>query len=250
MRLGVIVGGLIVLGLALIMYMASSLKLSLPEQAKSVSPQPSLSDAYAPASLPQEKTALPKPAPSLSDTLSTAGVIQISGDAITKGEVESAYEKLPIEIKESTTKTDVLNGMIAEKMLIATAKKKGIVVTDQEISNFIDQFKKKSGMDDAAFEKALAGQGISIVAYRDNVKDMLAVSKLLNDELHLQDVGANGREVEEYVEKNKDQFAEFFQEENPALIATLKTRVQQKLTQEKREALIKGYIATLTADIS
>lgn len=238
----------IVLGLVSIFYLISTFTLpQVRDPNQPISPR----EETLPSSFnPKEKQVVPSPVLSLAETLSSEGEIRIGGASITQVQVDSAYQELPDEVKESTTKSDVVDALVAEQLLVQMAGKKGITVSDAEISLFVDQVKKKAGMDDAKFSETVKVQGLTMAEYLGKVKDMLLISKFLEDELHLRDVKVSDADVNEFMAKNRDQFAEFYDEGNDELISLLKSRVQQTLVEDKRQELVQEYIAGLTAQVN
>lgn len=73
-----------------------------------------------------------------------------------------------------------LDELIADRLLASEQKSANIEVTDQEIDLAMDDVRKQNHLDQAGFERALIGQGMSLSEYRDKLRRDLAAMKLLS----------------------------------------------------------------------
>jgi peptidyl-prolyl cis-trans isomerase SurA len=74
---------------------------------------------------------------------------------------------------------EVLDTLIADKLLEEEVKKLRIEVTEAEIDRVVDDTKKRSGLDDVKFRQALAQQGLSYDEYREGMKKQLTKAKIV-----------------------------------------------------------------------
>ena len=153
-------------------------------------------------------------------------VVSVNGNKITAQDVDAQYEKIPPEMRTNITKDQVLNSLIDEKILLLEAIKKGITTTDEEVDQYIDQIKSVNNFDDATLEEKISEQGYSIDEYRQSVKNLLTESKLLTQQLNLQNIKASDSEVNDYLQKNQETFQDFYNENNPELLTMLKEKIQ------------------------
>ncbi len=172
--------------------------------------------------------------------------LKVNGEQITASDVDKQYEKIPAESKGNVTKDQVLEALVDQKLLLQEAGNKGIVATNEEVDKYLEQTRTFSGLNESALEQQLLASGYTLDEYKNSVKDLLTESKLLNQELDLKNVQASDAEVTDYLQKNKDEFQDFFSEgNNTDIVSMLKTKVKQKLTGEKQQFFVKNYIEAL-----
>lgn len=130
------------------------------------------------------------------------------------------------------------------ELLLREAVKRKITVANDTVDTFLTTMKTVSGLDDAAFRTFLTDNGYTLEEYREEVSNALAISQLLEQELHLSEVQASDREVEGVIDQNHGEFAEII-EIDPDMEEYLRNRVQRTLTREKQEELVEEYLETL-----
>src|SRR5699024_5479174 len=96
----------------------------------------------------------------------------------------------------------VLEGLIAEKIVDAEAKKEDIEVTDEEIEEEIEKIKEESG-GEAGFEQMLKYYGYDQEEFEENIATNIKIKKLIGD-----DISVSEEEMEAYFEQNKEQFGQ------------------------------------------
>lgn len=104
-------------------------------------------------------------------------------------EVESVVEDImraeppppgkdPARYREERRK-EVLETLIAEKLIEKEIEKLRIEVSDQEVERIIESTKQKHGLDDRKLEAALAKQGLTLAEYREGLKKQLMKAKII-----------------------------------------------------------------------
>ncbi|VVB86877.1 Chaperone SurA [uncultured archaeon] len=172
--------------------------------------------------------------------------LKLNGEQITARDVDKQYERIPPESRGNVTKDQVLEAIVDQKLLLQEADKNKIAATDEEVNKYLGQVRTSSGLDENALNKEISKSGYTIDEYKNNIKEMLTESKLLNQELDLKNAQASEADVNNFIQKNKDEFQDVFSEGNNTDIESLvKNRVKQKLTREKQQALVKNYIESL-----
>ncbi len=172
--------------------------------------------------------------------------MKVNGEQITAKDVEKYYEKIPAQSRENITKDQVLEALVDQKLLLQEAGKKGIAATDEEVDKYLGQVKTLGGLNENTLKQEISKSGYTVDEYRNNVKDLLTESKLLNQELDLKNIQASDEEVNNFIQKNKDELQDILSEGNSTEIESmLKSRVKLKLTQEKQQVLVKEYIESL-----
>lgn len=74
----------------------------------------------------------------------------------------------------------ILDALIDQSLTQQEAKKYQISVSDNEINNAVENFKKSRSLGDKEFESALERQGLTLDDYRENVKKQILQSRLIN----------------------------------------------------------------------
>lgn len=96
----------------------------------------------------------------------------------------------------------VLNGLIAEKIVQLEIEKQGIEIAEEEIQKDIDKLMEYYGGEDR-FNEALKYQGFTIEDMKENIKANLQVKKLLEPKISVSE-----EEIKEFFEQNKDAMAQ------------------------------------------
>lgn len=171
--------------------------------------------------------------------------LKVNGQSITAQDVERQYEKIPEKAKENLTKDKVLETLVDQKLLLQEADKKGVAATDEEVEEYLEQIRTFSGLNESALEEQVSKWGYTLDEYRRSVKEMITVSSLLDKELDLRNISVSNSEVNSYMQKNKEEFRDIFSQGDTELESMLKSRVKQKLTLEKQQALVNNYMKSL-----
>jgi len=77
----------------------------------------------------------------------------IGEEVITMQELEEEFESIPEMMRAFTRKSDILEKIVNQKILIKAANEAEIVVTDEEIDESIVQIKQENAFDDETFEE-------------------------------------------------------------------------------------------------
>jgi len=99
----------------------------------------------------------------------------------------------------------VLNQMIDEKLMDEEIKKQEITLEDKEVNATIERIKKQSYFTDEELRKALAEEGLTMDAYRQQVKEELLRSKLINREVRSK-VVITPEDVQSYYDQHKEKY--------------------------------------------
>jgi parvulin-like peptidyl-prolyl isomerase len=75
---------------------------------------------------------------------------------------------------------DVLDGLVADRLLQQQVDALHLDVTTEEIDRAVNELKTQNGLDDATLRQALAQQGMTLGAYRDNLRKQLLKGKIIN----------------------------------------------------------------------
>lgn len=129
----------------------------------------------------------------------------VNGESITIQDINEQYERVPEEYKQFITKEMILNQSIDELLLLQEAKKEGISVTAEELSEVIDNLIAQSGLSKEDFDKTLEEQNLTMEFLKDYYKKQLIINNLLNKTV-ISKIIVSSSEIEEYYNNNKNEF--------------------------------------------
>lgn len=73
---------------------------------------------------------------------------------------------------------ETLNGLIMERMLAAEAERRNIKVSDDDVTHYIDEVKKKNNLSDEALAKAIQGDHKTMAEYKEQIRMDILKSKI------------------------------------------------------------------------
>jgi peptidyl-prolyl cis-trans isomerase SurA len=100
---------------------------------------------------------------------------------------------------------EVLEQFITEKLLETEARESGIKITDQDVTQYIDEIKKRNRLTDDDLKTALGREGQTIESYRVAVKSELEKSEIINRQVRSK-VNITNDDVERYYKLNPSKF--------------------------------------------
>jgi peptidyl-prolyl cis-trans isomerase SurA len=100
---------------------------------------------------------------------------------------------------------EILEQFITEKLLEAEARESGIKITDQDVSLYIDEIKKRNRLSDDDLKTALSREGQTMESYRASVKSELEKIEILNRQVRSK-VNITNDDVERYYKLNASKF--------------------------------------------
>jgi peptidyl-prolyl cis-trans isomerase SurA len=100
---------------------------------------------------------------------------------------------------------DVLNNLIDGKITEQEVKRYKIAVTDEEVENYIRQFKERRSLTDESLKAMLAQEGMTLEEYRKEVRLQLQRTRLVNREVRSK-VVITQEDIKKYYEKNKQKY--------------------------------------------
>jgi peptidyl-prolyl cis-trans isomerase SurA len=186
-----------------------------PGQPGTASPLPGQSGqpgqpATAPAPGQQPAAAVAPPA----DTSKMPAVVaRVNGVEIKKDELLRQAEQMRIRYiqasqgrqsppLDATFYKQILEGLVAQTLIVQDATRQGVTVGDQEVGAQIEKIKKQFP-DAATFQKALASQGISEKALQDNVRQEVLIQKYVTTKI-VTDITVDEQSIRQFYEENKD----------------------------------------------
>ena len=99
-----------------------------------------------------------------------------------------------------------LQQLVDISLTMQEAKKLGIEITDTDIDAAIANVKKEKNLDDEALEQGLAAEGMTLQDYREQMREKITQSMLINRTVRSKVVITDG-EVQAYYDENKADYA-------------------------------------------
>lgn len=150
----------------------------------------------------------------------------INGEPVSRLSVISELEK------QSGSK--VLNSIVTKTLIRQEAKKKNVSITDGELTNEIKRIEENLSKQNQKLDDVLAMQGLSRQSLQEEIRLQKLVEKMVG-----KDIQVAGKEVDEYIEKNKESLP---QDQKPE---DLKKQVKEQLRQQKLNEKIQTWIQDL-----
>ena len=162
-------------------------------------------------------TTLPSAAADQSETVVDRVVAIVNNDIILQSEVEKALAPYVNNIKQRNlpedtetmilerARKDILDNLINEKLSTQKATDLGIMVSDDEVDEALNQMKKSMLFSEQAFTSYLSETGFTIDEYREQTRNQIIKSKLLSQEIKSKIV-VTREEIETYFQKHAEEF--------------------------------------------
>jgi len=114
-------------------------------------------------------------------------VAQVNDDIITQSELEQMVKSLQgmgaISPQAKDTKAlqrQMLDSLIDRKLALAEAKKRGITVSDRDMEQAMDDFKKRNNLpNDEALTKALSQAGLTLKEVKQQISDQIIQDRMV-----------------------------------------------------------------------
>jgi peptidyl-prolyl cis-trans isomerase C len=142
-----------------------------------------------------------------------AVVARVNGETITKDDFEHAVKTLetraggPVPAdKRNEVYRGVLDQLIGYKLLTQEAAARKLAISDAEVDTGIAQIRQQFPNEDA-FKKAIADQGMTLDKVREQTRNDLLITKVLQAEIEPK-VAVADKEISDFYDQNKERFAE------------------------------------------
>lgn len=131
----------------------------------------------------------------------------VDGEPITLYEVRQ-FQKESVRLRQTqpASLAEALQAVITEKILEQEIKDKGIIVREEDVDAYVEQVKQRNKIDDRQLEEALQQQGLTLAAYRKQVRRDLARHQLIAREIRGK-VSVTPQDIDRYIEAHKDEFS-------------------------------------------
>lgn len=98
-----------------------------------------------------------------------------------------------------------LEKLIDIKLQIQEARRLGLDVTTEEVTEAVENIKKKYSLTDNALEESLKKEGLSFEEYKKRLSEQIIISKVVGQQIRNKIV-VSEKEVKKYMEANKESF--------------------------------------------
>ena len=143
-------------------------------------------------------------------------VAVVNDEVITLSELNNAFEPYQERVTANVqgpdrekalgeTKTTLLNRMIDNLLMEQESRKTGITVRNEEVTEAIDDMQKQRKISPDEFRKAMQREGITLDAYRNDIRDQLMRMKLIRRDIKSK-VAVTHEEIGEYYRKHREDY--------------------------------------------
>ncbi len=134
---------------------------------------------------------------------------RVNGTPIYKNQVEAVYRQMQTAPRadkpEQALSFDlsILNDLIDQQVLLQRARQEEIVVSDVDVDSRLQQI--QSPHSEADFQEGLKQQGLTLAAFRQQLRNTLLIQKLLNERVYSR-VDVTETDIAGYYARNKSDF--------------------------------------------
>lgn len=130
----------------------------------------------------------------------------VNGEIITTEDIDFIYSRIPAENQASYTKESLLEQLVTEKLLLQQANEKGILASEQEISEFIDLIIQTNKITKEMLEARLQEQGLNLEELEKEVSKQIILTKLVTQAVEVEN--KTDAELKAYYDENSQFFVE------------------------------------------
>ena len=144
-------------------------------------------------------------------------VVVVNDDIITLNDLNHALKPYMNQIKSmgyasekevdvsAKLQQDILDRLINQKLTDQEIKKTRLEVSDEEVDGAMEKIKAENFYSDADLRKALSAEGMSLEEYRNNMKEQILRSRLVNREVKSKIV-ITEQDVKAYYEAHSEEY--------------------------------------------
>lgn len=157
----------------------------------------------------------------------------VNGNSIPDSEITRivmAQEQLmgsPSKNQKDAIRNNVIEKIIDQTLLLQEAKKQGITVSDQEITQKYNDLKKKWDLNSET-QKSLKAQGFTESNMKDKAKDQLIMDKLSQSLIQVSD-----QQIKDYYQSHLYEFSLYTIKEGTVSFNQLPVQIQQSIREGK-----------------
>ncbi len=135
-------------------------------------------------------------------------VAVVNTAVITDFQVQQAQKNFTQEgaPKESLNPEAVLNFLIEQELVLQEAVNMGILVTDEELKNALENIKEQNKLaSDEQLKSALAREGKTLTEFQEEIRRQIQLAKIVGQEVRSK-VDIADADVDAYYEEHRDEF--------------------------------------------
>ena len=136
----------------------------------------------------------------------------VNNDIITTFELDQAIgtqlakmDKRPSAAQVGALRKEVLSRLIEEKLVQQRIRELKLQVGDEELDNAINNVAEQNRLSRAQLEQAVQAEGMSLDAYRENLRSQILRFKLINQEVRSK-VDVSEREIRDYYRAHLEEY--------------------------------------------
>ncbi len=164
----------------------------------------------------------------------------VNGVPVLRSTFESQWTALPPQTKIQVTRSQLLDQLISEELLIQKAVQEKIEVSDEEVDNFIASQLAQTGMSLDQYKKLISSQGYSFNDIKKVYKKQLMVAKLF-DSTVASNITASLDEIESYYQDHKKDFYH----DDEVTVRHILIQVSDNLNDSAAQTLVDKIITSL-----
>jgi parvulin-like peptidyl-prolyl isomerase len=127
-----------------------------------------------------------------------------------------------------------MSEVVEKKLIFQEAQKKNITISDSDVNKQITSITATLKKQGQTLDQALAAKGLSKQDLVDQIKIKLIVDKILGPQVKVSD-----KDVQDYIDKNKEQFG------STEINASMKAGIKQQMTQQKLQDKFTTWVQDL-----
>lgn len=131
---------------------------------------------------------------------------KVGAHEITLQQLDEKYALIPPQYQALLTKSDMLNQIIEDILVVEDAKSKGYAVSDDELKLEFSNLKAQAGMDDEMFIAHLKENGVELEKLLVSLKNKLMIQKMIDAEL-FSSISISEESLKNYYDSNMESFA-------------------------------------------
>jgi len=133
-------------------------------------------------------------------------VATVDGDPITMYQLKQFTESnIRGREMQGADRAAVLDALITEQIVAKEVAEKGIIVREEEVQRYIDSIMARNNLDAMQLEQALVAQGLTMTAYRQQIRQDLQRQQLVSREIRGK-VSVTPEDVRRYYDAHREEF--------------------------------------------
>jgi hypothetical protein len=182
--------------------------------------------------------------------VNSAVIATVNGEKITKTEYDAVFEQLLPQIEQAGLsdnadylkgiKTQILDGLVNDKLLLQNAKKSQVIATEEEVKKELASITERAGGEEK-LNTQISKEGLTKEKLIDNVKNQIVMQKYLLANINLASLSVSEDEIKAFYDN-----ASKGQEGVPDL-KEVSSQINDQIMKNKQQKLVSDFLGTLRA---